>query len=56
MRHTVGDAVGFEKRRKGKRYKLSLPVQLKNRAGITRDISAHRGFSLRPRAHIRLET
>jgi hypothetical protein len=39
VRHTVGGAGGFEERRKGERYKLTLPVQLKNGTGITRDIS-----------------
>jgi hypothetical protein len=39
LRRTVGGASGFEERRKGERFKLSLPVQLKNGTGITCDIS-----------------
>jgi Tfp pilus assembly protein PilZ len=39
VRRTVGGAGGFEERRKGERYKLSLPVELKNGTGITRNIS-----------------
>ena len=39
VRRTVGGAGGFEERRKGERYKLSLPVQLNDGTGITRDIS-----------------
>jgi PilZ domain len=39
LRRTVGGAGGFEDRRKGKRYKFALPVQLKNGTGITCDIS-----------------
>ena len=39
VRQTVGEARGFEERRKGERYKLELPMQLKNGTGITRDIS-----------------
>jgi Tfp pilus assembly protein PilZ len=39
VRRTVGGAGGFEERRKGERYKVALPVQLKNGAGMTRDIS-----------------
>jgi Tfp pilus assembly protein PilZ len=39
LRRTVGGVGGFEERRKGKRFKLALPVQLKNGAGMTRDIS-----------------
>ena len=35
----MGGAGGFEERRRGERYKLALPVQLKNGAGMTRDIS-----------------
>jgi hypothetical protein len=39
LRRTVGGAGGFEERRRGERYKLALPLQLKNGAGMTRDIS-----------------
>ena len=39
VRRTVGGAGGFEERRKGERYKLSLPVQLNDGIGITCDIS-----------------
>jgi Tfp pilus assembly protein PilZ len=39
VRPTVGGAGGFEERRRGERYKLALPLQLKNGAGMTRDIS-----------------
>jgi Tfp pilus assembly protein PilZ len=39
VRRTVGGAGGFEERRIGERYKLALPMQLKNGTGITRDIS-----------------
>ena len=39
VRRTVGGAGGFEERRKVERYKLALPVQLKNGTGTTCDIS-----------------
>ena len=39
VRRTVGGVGGFEERRKGERFKLALPVQLKNGTGMTRDIS-----------------
>ena len=39
VRRTVEGAGGFEERRKGERYKLALPVQLKNGIGTTCDIS-----------------
>jgi PilZ domain len=39
VRRTVGGAVGFEERRRGKRYKLALPVQLNDGFGTTCDIS-----------------
>jgi Tfp pilus assembly protein PilZ len=39
LRRTVGGAGGFEERRKVERYKLALPVQLKNGTGTTYDIS-----------------
>ena len=35
----MGGVGGFEERRKGERFKLALPVQLKNGAGRTRNIS-----------------
>jgi hypothetical protein len=40
LRRTVGGAGGFEERRRGERYKLSLPVQLDDGNGTTCDISA----------------
>jgi Tfp pilus assembly protein PilZ len=39
VRRTVGGAGGFEERRIGGRFKLALPLQMKNGTGITRDIS-----------------
>jgi len=39
VRRTVEEAGGLEERRIGERYKLSLPVQLKNGIGTTCDIS-----------------
>ena len=39
LRPTVGGAGGFEERRIGERYKLALPVQLKDGIGTTCDIS-----------------
>jgi hypothetical protein len=39
LRRTVRGVGGFEERRKGERFKLALPVQLKNGAGMTRNIS-----------------
>jgi Tfp pilus assembly protein PilZ len=39
VRDTVGGAGGFEERRRGERFKLAVAVQLKNGAGVTRDIS-----------------
>ena len=35
----MGGAGGLEERRGGERYKLALPLQLKNGTGMTRDIS-----------------
>jgi Tfp pilus assembly protein PilZ len=35
----VGGAGGFEERRRGERYRLSLPVQLNDGSGNTCDIS-----------------
>ena len=51
VRRTVGGAGGFEERRKGERFKLALPVQLKNGAGITRDISTSGIFFETESAH-----
>jgi hypothetical protein len=39
VRRTVGGAVGFKERRRGERYRLSLPVQLNDGIGTTCDIS-----------------
>jgi Tfp pilus assembly protein PilZ len=39
VRHTVGGADGFEERRSGERYKLTLAVQLNDGIGTTCDIS-----------------
>ena len=39
VRRTVGGAGGFEERRIGERYKLSVPVQLSDGIGTTCDIS-----------------
>ena len=39
VRRTVGGAGGFEERRRGQRFKLTLGVQLNDGTGITRDIS-----------------
>ena len=36
---TVGGAGGFEERRKGERFKLTLPVELNDGTGTTCDIS-----------------
>ena len=55
VRRTVGGAGGFEERRRGERFKLALAVQLSDGNGGGA-ISAHREFSLRPRAHIRSES
>jgi Tfp pilus assembly protein PilZ len=35
----VGGAGSFEERRREQRFKLAVPLQLKNGTGITRDIS-----------------
>ena len=51
MRHTVEGAGGFEERRKGERFKLALPVQLKNGAGMTRNISTSGIFFETERAY-----
>jgi PilZ domain len=39
LRRTVGGVGGFEERRGAQRFKLALPMQLKNGAGMTRNIS-----------------
>jgi Tfp pilus assembly protein PilZ len=51
VRHTVGGAGGFEERRKGERFKLALRVQLKNGAGMTRNISTSGIFFETENAH-----
>jgi PilZ domain len=51
VRATVGGAVGFEEKRKGERYKLALPVQLKNGNGTTCDISTSGIFFETESAH-----
>jgi Tfp pilus assembly protein PilZ len=51
VRRTVGGAGGFEERRKGERYKVALPVQLKNGTGMTRDISTSGIFFETESAH-----
>jgi len=47
----VGGVGGFEERRIGERFKLALPVQLKNGTGITRDISTSGIFFETESAH-----
>jgi PilZ domain len=39
LRRAVGGVGGFEERRKGERYRVSLPVQLSDGIGTTCDIS-----------------
>jgi hypothetical protein len=56
LRRTVGGAGGFEERRKGKRYKFALPVQLKNGIGTTCDISTSGIFFETARAYAIGET
>jgi Tfp pilus assembly protein PilZ len=51
LRRTVGGAGGVEERREGERLKLALPVQLKNGAGMTRDISTSGIFFETKSAH-----
>jgi hypothetical protein len=51
VRPTVGGDGGFEERRRGQRFKLALPVQLKNGTGITRDISTSGIFFETESAH-----
>ena len=46
----------MEERRIGERYKLALPVQLKNGIGITRDISTSGIFVETESAHLIGET
>ena len=52
----MGGVGGFEERRKGERFKLSLPVQLKNGTGITCDISISEIFFETEPAHAIGET
>jgi len=51
LRRTVGGAGGFEERRMRERFKLALPLQLKNGAGMTRDISTSGIFFETESAH-----
>jgi Tfp pilus assembly protein PilZ len=51
VRPTVGGAGGFEERRMGERFKLALPLQLKNGTGMTRDISTSGIFFETERAY-----
>jgi hypothetical protein len=51
LRRTVGGAGGFEERRKGERFKLALPLQLKNGTGTTCDISTSGIFFETESAH-----
>ena len=51
VRRTVGGAGVLEERRKGERYKLALPVQLKNGIGTTRNISTSGIFLETERAY-----
>jgi len=51
VRHTVEGAGGFEEKRIGERFKLALPVQLKNGTGITCDISTSGIFFEAESAH-----
>ena len=51
VRRTVGGAGVLEERRKGERYKLALPVQLKNGIGTTCDISTSGIFFETESAH-----
>jgi len=39
VRHAVGGAGGFEERRRGRRFKLALAVQLNDGIGTTCDIT-----------------
>jgi Tfp pilus assembly protein PilZ len=56
VRHTVEGAGGFEERRRGERFKLSLPVQLNDGSGITCDMSTSGIFFETERAHAIGET
>ena len=47
----MGGVGGFEERRIGERFKLALPVQLKNGTGITCDISTSGIFFETESAH-----
>jgi hypothetical protein len=51
VRHSVGGAGGFEERRRGQRFKLAVPVRLKNGTGITCDISTSGIFFETESAH-----
>ena len=51
VRRTVGGAGGFEERRMGERFKLALPLQLKNGTGMARDISTSGIFFETENAH-----
>jgi len=51
VRRTVGGADGFEERRRGERFKVTLPVQLNNGIGTTCDISTSGIFFETERAH-----
>ena len=55
VRRTVGGAVGFEERRRGQRFKLTLGVQLNDGTGMTRDISTS-GIFFETVSYIRSET
>jgi hypothetical protein len=51
VRRTVGGAGGFEDRRRGQRFKLTLGVQLNDGIGMTRDISTSGIFFETENAH-----
>ena len=51
VRRTVGGVGGFEERRKGERYKLTLPVKLSDGIGTTCDISTSGIFFETERAY-----
>jgi hypothetical protein len=51
VRRTVGGAGGFEERRRGQRFKLTLGVQLDDGIGMTRDISTSGIFFETENAH-----
>jgi Tfp pilus assembly protein PilZ len=52
----VGGVGGFEERRKAKRFKLALPVQLNDGIGTTRDMSTSGIFFETKRAYAIGET